>query len=396
MPDAKPNSIPQWQRQGATSSSSTDSGASNSTSDTAESKPSPRAALLEQAARFLEHEEIRDASRDRKIAFLEGKGLTEDEIHELLGLLPNDDGARMETTPGAVARSEVDNTLSGFKRLQWTETFQTSPSPTIDRTASGTSTSQSSQPSPIPPIITYPEFLLHSQRPPPLITTSRILSALYLSSATAATIYSTSQYLVKPMLESLTVARHSLFETASSNLESLNEKLEGMVSSVPHSVGQAGTGKQGEAQYEDENESETSDPTELFHRDTGTQTSPPLSLSSSSSSVDFLDPLASTIVSSATSRLRDLHTDLSSILSSTTSGADEDDVVKHGLNDLRDYLHDIRYGRNRIALRGEANRQTHDQEINNVKAEIRGVKGVLLSARSFPGAGAGRARVSAT
>jgi len=198
------------------------------------------------------------------------------------------------------------------------------------------------------------------------------------------------------MLESLTVARHSLFETTSSNLKTLNEKLESVVSSVPHSAGQAGSGKHDEEHYEDDAESETSDPTELFHRDTGTQTSPPFSPTSSSSSVNYLDPLASTPVSSATSRLKGLHTDLSSILSSTTSVADEDDVLKHGLNDLRDYLHDVRYGRNPTALRGETNKQSLDQEINSVKAEIRSVKGVLLSARSFPGAGAGRARVSAT
>lgn len=198
------------------------------------------------------------------------------------------------------------------------------------------------------------------------------------------------------MLESLTVARHSLFETASSNLETLNEKLESVVSHVPHSAGQVGTGKHDEDHYEDDNESETSDPTELFHRDTGTQTSPPFSPSSSSSSVNYLDPLASTPGSSATSRLKDLHTDLSSILSSTTSAADEDDFVKLGLNNLRDCLHDVRYGRNPTALRGETSRSSLDQEINSVKAEIRGVKGVLLSARSFPGASAGRARASAT
>lgn len=39
---------------------------------------------------------------------------------------------------------------------------------------------------------------------------------------------------------------------------------------------------------------------------------------------------------------------------------------------------------------GDAN----EDEISRVKAEIRGVKGVLLSARNFPG-GMGRARVGA-
>ncbi|MCJ1243987.1 hypothetical protein MMC30_001184 [Trapelia coarctata] len=377
MPGTKPNSIPQWQRQGATIPSSTDSSTGNGTSEPAEGKPSPRATLMEQAAKFLEHEEIRDASRDKKTAFLEGKGLKRDEIHGLLGMLPDEGHSLAETPIETATRSE------------------TIPSST-DQKASSIPPSQPTQPSSVAPIITYPEFLVHSQRPPPLITTSRILSALYLSSATAATIYGTSQYLLKPMLESLTVARHTFFETASSNLDILNKKLESVVSLVPHSTGQAGSGKHDEDCYDDDNESETSDPTELFHRDTGTQTSPPFSPSSSSSSVNYLDPLASTPVSLATSRLKYLRSDLSSILSSTRSVIDEEDVVRLGLNDLRDYLHDIRYGRNRTALRGEMNKSSQDQEINNVKAEIRSVKGVLLSARSFPGAGAGRARVSAT
>lgn len=38
--------------------------------------------------------------------------------------------------------------------------------------------------------------------------------------------------------------------------------------------------------------------------------------------------------------------------------------------------------------------ETNDDEIAKVKAEIRGVKGVLLSARNFPG-GVGRGRTGA-
>lgn len=108
MPDGKPNSIPQWQRQGATPPASTDSDACNSTSKTAEAEPSSRATLLEQAAKFLDHGEIRDASRDQKIAFLEGKGLRRGEIDDLLGMLPDEDGSPKEMPTISAARSEVN------------------------------------------------------------------------------------------------------------------------------------------------------------------------------------------------------------------------------------------------------------------------------------------------
>lgn len=108
MPDTKPNTIPQWQRQGATTTSSTESGANSNAPSAADEKPSSRATLLEQAAKFLEHEEIRDASRDQKVTFLEGKGLRRDEIHELLGMLSDEGSYSEETATETVAQSEVN------------------------------------------------------------------------------------------------------------------------------------------------------------------------------------------------------------------------------------------------------------------------------------------------
>jgi hypothetical protein len=48
-----------------------------------------RATVIEQARKFLEEGEVRDASTDKKIAFLESKGLQSDEIQELLGVTRN-------------------------------------------------------------------------------------------------------------------------------------------------------------------------------------------------------------------------------------------------------------------------------------------------------------------
>jgi len=53
------------------------------------SEPPSRASIVEQARRFLEEEEVRDASTDKKIAFLESKGLQADEIQQLLGITRN-------------------------------------------------------------------------------------------------------------------------------------------------------------------------------------------------------------------------------------------------------------------------------------------------------------------
>lgn len=46
--------------------------------------PPPRAILLEQASKFLEDDEIKDAPAERKIAFLRSKRLTDEEVYRLL------------------------------------------------------------------------------------------------------------------------------------------------------------------------------------------------------------------------------------------------------------------------------------------------------------------------
>jgi len=48
-----------------------------------------RATLLEQARKFLQEDEVRDATTDKKIAFLESKGVRSEEIQELLGVTRN-------------------------------------------------------------------------------------------------------------------------------------------------------------------------------------------------------------------------------------------------------------------------------------------------------------------
>jgi hypothetical protein len=58
-----------------------------------EEKPAPesptRETTIEQAKKFLEEDEVRNASRDKKAAFLESKGLRMEEIQDLLGVTKN-------------------------------------------------------------------------------------------------------------------------------------------------------------------------------------------------------------------------------------------------------------------------------------------------------------------
>lgn len=53
------------------------------------SNPSTRESVIEQARKFLQDDEVRNSTTDKKIAFLESKGLESDEIQELLGVTRN-------------------------------------------------------------------------------------------------------------------------------------------------------------------------------------------------------------------------------------------------------------------------------------------------------------------
>lgn len=106
MSDPKEKSIPQWQRQEAAKDPKEPP--KESEKPAYEEKPPPsRATLLEQAAKFLEAEDVRDAPTERKIAFLESKGLTNEEIHKLLGISRNTDPVTRPIAPAKPADPKV-------------------------------------------------------------------------------------------------------------------------------------------------------------------------------------------------------------------------------------------------------------------------------------------------
>jgi len=387
MSDPK-NSIPSWQRAASYSPSVEDS-TKQDPSPTRTSIPPQEpgaeeavrtdqldeAALLQQGRSFLQESHIRVAPRERKITFLERKGLKKEQIEQLLG---------GTDTPQPVK--------SGLKESGWaaelkaTQTVAPAPQPKKD----------------VPPIITYPEFLVQAHKPEPLVTTKRLLNTLYVAGGSAALIYGFSKYIVAPMADTLTAARHELLSHATTQIDALNDKLEGMVSTVPT------TGLPRKDIYHDMDDIESlaSDPTELFHRDIGIQTSPSLSRRGSLKA-DSLNSDNNTLsnpidtVSKHEDRLRIMASHLTELSDSAKNNTSANTEVSEKLTDLRSYLDEMLYaspyygygyagvdgrGVGGTGGSGPGSLSNKDDPIEKVKAEIRSVKGVLLSARNFPSA----------
>ncbi|KAL8802850.1 MAG: hypothetical protein Q9182_003537 [Xanthomendoza sp. 2 TL-2023] len=351
-PDRKQRRIPDWQHGEASKSPDSHDQESHIAKAPQHGEPAPpRVALLEQASKFLAEDDIRDAPREKKIAFLQSKGLVDEEISTLLD--PPSGGLR-----------------TGTQDVGSQETQQEAASTQLP--------SQQSPPSPPKensPIITYPEFLLHSQKPAPLVTASRLINAFYLFSGTAAAVYGTSQYLVEPMVEALTSARHSLASTTQANLDTLNEKLEVNVTINPSGISKQGPGT------DDKDEEALSETTEemapLFNRTIGTQTSSPSSSSSSPSQPTTPSPLE--IVTKQQSSLNTLHTALSSLFTPKDNVL-TDDKLTDQIEDLKQYLNTLQSS----DQHARAVPESKDNAVNKFKAEIRGMKGLLLSTRNFP------------
>ncbi|KAL8697525.1 MAG: hypothetical protein Q9224_002271 [Gallowayella concinna] len=359
-PEGKDKSIPDWQHDEAPRSPETHDRESHiAKAPHHVEPPSPRAALLEQASQFLAEEDIRDAPVERKIAFLQTKGLVNEEISGLLDL-PKD---RLRAGTQDIGTEETVSTVS-------------SPPAQEQEAAPSQLPSQQSPPKDNPPIITYPEFLHHSQKHAPLVTASRLINALYLFTGTAAAVYGTSKFLVEPMVEGLTSARHSLASTTQTNLDTLNEKLEENVAINPSGISRQNLGT------DDQNEEDMSDTTEdmapLFNRTIGTQTSPPDSPSSSTSQAKTPSPPLDTI-SKQQSSLATLHTALAS-LNTPKDNTLTDDKLTDQIEDLKQYLNTLKYPNQHARTILESK----DNAVNKFKTEIRGMKGLLLSTRNFP------------
>lgn len=336
--------------------------------------------LSEQAAKFLQDPSVREASWDKKAEFLRSKGVQQEQIHAL-------QRAEEEVTDTIRKEDQLFNAWEKRSTHTQQKTLQQSPpaQPQVQ---------QVQQPREVPPIVTYPEWLTKTERPPPLITPQRILNTAYVTAGLAATLYGLSTYIVAPMVENLTSARHDMHAHTTSKLEEFNERLTGIVSTVPsHSTSKAPT-------REEDTESIDSDPHELYHRDYGTQTSPDLEPSSTTSTSTEVTPKEKPDpTTTQTTRLSLLTTHLSELEESTTSNTTLQSDIQTRLNDLTNYLHDLAYSAPYFGSGGyygassngttalnvaKMEKEKSADAFESVRADIRGVKGVLLSARNFP------------
>ena len=207
-----------------------------------------------------------------------------------------------------------------------------------------------------------------------MITAQRLLTTFYTISGLAALTYGTSKYIAEPMIESLTSARHSLAETAISNINTLNEKLEEAVSVVPDTIPPTT-----DSAAENINDAGAG---VFFQRSTATQTSPNLSRSNSTTSTDFAQKSSET--ENQSTRLHKLQEDLQRLLKPTpgvqSQGIGLEKDLKQELDALQAFLSHMEFGGTQPSTAEKAK----EDGIAKLKAEIRQAKGVLLSSKNFP------------
>lgn len=196
------------------------------------------------------------------------------------------------------------------------------------------------------------------------------------------------------MLATLTDMRHDFASNAGERLGELNKRLENAVV-AGGGVRRASDTEGAKAAEEQEEEDDAS---AMFTRTQGTQTTTeedvsaaaasgyPSSTSSTSDAEAETPPLQAS--ERATTSLTTLTSLVSSAKTSMTPEADGAVGVTDALRELKEYL----LGLTLDSGGGGSGRKSGDgkdkvDELARVKAEIRGVKGTLLSARNFPGVG---------
>ncbi|KJZ78843.1 hypothetical protein HIM_01616 [Hirsutella minnesotensis 3608] len=276
---------------------------------------------LEVARRFLDDDEVRGASRHKKVQFLKSKGIQDDDIQKLLQEPQNDISSDTAATVPSVSREQE----AAPRALP-------PPTPEGDR----------------PPVVTYPEFLAKPARPPPLVTTNGLLATLYGFAGASTLVYGASKLVLAPMVDSLTDARSDLHATAAHKLGALVAKLERTVSEIPPAAA-------GPPRADDLSDAE--DPTEMFHRDAG--------------------------------RLAEAAKTLASLKDHLRAQSQDLEDVRTLLDVFRDDVDGLTYGTQAQYVGGydrygSIKRAEPEDEIRKVRDNIRRIKGVLLSTRSFP------------
>ncbi|KAI4849531.1 hypothetical protein E4T44_03292 [Aureobasidium sp. EXF-8845] len=376
---------------------------------------------IDRVRRFLEDPAVKDAPFDKKKAFLLSKNISEETIHQVIG---SEDGQRPLQAGAAQQDSNASNTHADtdgsteaaqqeFDASKKTPTpssyvkttdgsqeaanqeFEASKAISFSAAEFTSKRSSAAAPQPrrdVPPIVTYPEFLVQPQKPPPLVTVSRLINATYLAGAVTASAYALSKYIIAPMADNLNHSRHDLFEHTSQHVSDFNDKLSKLVSTIPPATKLLPSTP---AEFADfDTDSVTSDPTELFHRDVGTQTSPSLSRRTSlSSDAELVKP--DTVPLKQATRLEIIKSHLSELLEGAESNGTSNQTLQASVGETRHYLDGLYYtppsyswnADNSLNASSNASKDKQPDAAVALKAEIRGVKGVLLSAKRFPSVG---------
>jgi hypothetical protein len=191
------------------------------------------------------------------------------------------------------------------------------------------------------------------------------------------------------MQAQLSDARHEFIAHSTTQMDDLNSRLSGLVSTVPSS--RPGTALKASRDDLEDDDSETSDPTELFHRDYGTQTSPARSRRGSASSSTSKDPSTTTPTEKAEAKLKSINSHLKELTTSSETSTDKDDVSSQ-LSQLVTTLNDMAYTHNsyykyNTGTSGYAwgsGEKAQDDEIERLVKDVKALKGKFLGVRNFP------------
>lgn len=199
-----------------------------------------------------------------------------------------------------------------------------------------------------------------------------------------ASMYGLSKYIIAPMTHGLAESRRDFASHTNEQLKELNERLRKSVSVDPAS-------KVKPIEDGADNVSEAdSDPTELYHRDYGTQTTPNLSRRPSTST----DPHPT--VTAQENRLKIIKSHLQELESHRAGQGTSRDRLRTKISDLTTYLTDMDYQNQYYPAMGRygatfnwtgSSQESKNDQIEVLKGDIRAVKGVFLSARNFPTGG---------
>jgi hypothetical protein len=220
-----------------------------------------------------------------------------------------------------------------------------------------------------------------------------VVNTIYATVGAVTGMYALSKYYLSPMHEELSAARHDFFGHTQEKMDDLNGRL-AKLTTVP--LATKSIYVKDDDKSDAGSESDASDPTELFHRDIGVQTSPPISRNQSSWSLEEMDHSSSTaLLASQEAKIASITSSLRDLKFSNDIAANEERKLAAEIDAFDKYLNELSlsspYYKYQSAFPTWGSQQptppSAQDEIEKFKSEIRSMKGALLSTRNFPRTG---------